>query len=77
MTNEEKDRIALFRYGIISELVSGITNFGSKDAYFKAKGEIKWIDMDGKPTTISEKTAVPNIPRIAMTIISSTNEKPL
>lgn len=56
MTNEEKDRIALFRYGIISELVSGITNFGSKDAYFKAKGEIKWIDMDGKPTTISEKT---------------------
>lgn len=56
MTNEEKERIALFRYGIISELVSGVSKYDNKDAYFKAKSEIEWLDQDGKPCKISEKT---------------------
>lgn len=56
MTNEEKNRIALFRYGIISELITGVSQYESKDKYFKVKSEHKWIDMDGNTVMVSEKT---------------------
>lgn len=47
MTDDQKNKIALFRYGIISELVTGINQYDSKDAYFRAKSEQDWVDMDG------------------------------
>lgn len=56
MNEEEKNRVALFRYGIISELVAGINQYDNKNDYFKTKSEINWIDMDGKSVKISEKT---------------------
>ena len=56
MTNDEKNKIALFRYGIISELITGIDQYDSKDAYFKAKSEIEWIDPNGNKVKVNEKT---------------------
>lgn len=56
MTDEEKNRIALFRYGIISELITGVSQYESKDEYFKTKSEHNWIDMDGTSVKVSEKT---------------------
>lgn len=56
MTDEQKNKIALFRYGIISELVTGINKYDSKDAYFKAKSEQAWVDMDGNSVKFNEKT---------------------
>jgi hypothetical protein len=37
MTDEEKNRIALFRFGVISELVVGINEYSSKDSILKQK----------------------------------------
>ena len=56
MTDEEKNQIALFRYEIISELITGINQYDSKDAYFKAKSENEWIDPNGNKVKINEKT---------------------
>lgn len=56
MTDEQKNKIALFRYGIISELVTGINQYDSKDAYFRAKSEQDWVDMDGNSVKVTEKT---------------------
>ncbi len=56
MTNEEKEKIALFRYGIISELVSGLADSTNKDAYFRTKASLNYVDSEGKPFNISEKT---------------------
>lgn len=56
MTNDEKNKIALFRYGIISELITGINQYDSKDAYFKAKSQIEWIDPNGNKVKVNEKT---------------------
>lgn len=56
MTNEEKNRVALFRYGIISELITGISQYESKDEYFRTKSEHDWIDMNGNSVKVSEKT---------------------
>lgn len=56
MTENEKNSVALFRYGIISELVTGLNRFPNLDAYFKAKSELEWKNPEGKLVKISEKT---------------------
>lgn len=56
MNNEEKQKIALFRYGVISDLVSGISEHGSKAEYFRAKADKKWMDSNGRSVEISVPT---------------------
>lgn len=56
MTENEKNSVALFRYGIISELVTGLNRFPNLDAYFKAKSELERKNPEGKLVKISEKT---------------------
>lgn len=56
MTDDEKNRIALFRFGIISDLITGVSECESKDEYFKSKSEHNWIDMDGRSVKVSAKT---------------------
>lgn len=56
MTDDEKNRIALFRFGIISDLITGVSECGSKDEYFKSKSEHNWVDMDGRSVKVSAKT---------------------
>lgn len=56
MTEDEKNSVALFRYGIISELITGVNKYPTKDAYFKAKSEQEWINKNGDKVSVHEKT---------------------
>ena len=56
MTREEKQEIALFRYRVICDLISGIYSCGSKSEYFRTKSEVQWIDNNGRSVEISVPT---------------------
>ena len=56
MNNDEKQKIALFRYRVISDLISGISTYGSKADYFRERADMKWIDNNGRSVEISAPT---------------------
>lgn len=56
MTDKEKEKIALFRYGIISPLISGLAISTSKKAYLKELGEKEYLNPNGTNVKIDWKT---------------------
>lgn len=56
MEIEKKNKIALFRYGFIAEIISGVYKNTNKAEYFRKKGSIKCIDPYGKEITVSPTT---------------------
>lgn len=56
MTNEEKDKIVLFRYGVIAPLVSGSTNCGSNNQFFVQESEKIRISPKGDKIKVSSST---------------------
>lgn len=56
MTDNEKNEIALLRYGVIAELVSGTTKCSSKKAYFIEKAENQIFTINSKPIKVSAQT---------------------
>ena len=56
MTDQEKEKIALFRYGIISPVVSNIAISMSKKEFFKQLGEKEYLHPNGKNIKIEWKT---------------------
>lgn len=56
MTNDEKDKVALFRYSTIADLISGIQEGTSKHSLFEAKSNKKWINEKGEEVTLSLNT---------------------
>lgn len=56
MIDNEKNEIALFRYGLIAELVSGNSDSRNKDAYFKEKASKGPYTIGDKTISPSEKT---------------------
>lgn len=56
MTKSEQEQIALFRYAIISQLISCLDDSKSKQDYFKKTSEKKYVDPYGKSVTVSSGT---------------------
>lgn len=56
MDTEKKNKIALFRYGFIAEIISGVYKNVNKAEYFRQKGSVKCIDPYGKEITVSPTT---------------------
>ena len=56
MTDQEKEKIALFRYGIISPVVSNIAISMSKKEFFKQLGEKEYLHPNGNNVKIEWKT---------------------
>lgn len=56
MTNSEQEKIALFRYTIISPLISNLDDSKSKQEYFKSASEKSYVDPYGKTVTVSSGT---------------------
>ena len=56
MTDQEKEKIALFRYGIISPLVSNIAISMSKKAFLRQLGEKEYLHPNGTNVKIDWKT---------------------
>lgn len=56
MNDNEKNEIALFRYGTIAELVSGTTKCSSKKAYFREKAENQIFTIGSKSIKVSAQT---------------------
>lgn len=56
MTEKEKEKIALFKYGIISPIVSNIAISMSKKAFFKQLGEKEYLHPNGNNIKIEWKT---------------------
>ncbi|MGN1337558.1 MAG: DDE-type integrase/transposase/recombinase [Candidatus Coprovivens sp.] len=56
MTDQEKEKIALFRYGIISPVISNIAISMSKKEYFKQLGEKEYLHPNGYNVKIEWKT---------------------
>ena len=56
MTSQEKENIALFRYSIISPLISGIATSASKMEYFVSASEKEYTLPDGEKARYSIKT---------------------
>lgn len=56
MTEESREKIALFRYGIISSLVSGIAISTSKKAHLMKLGEREYLHPNGTNIKIDWKT---------------------
>lgn len=53
MTSKEQEQIALFRYSIISQLISNLDDSKSKQDFFRLASEKKYIDPYGKNVTVS------------------------
>lgn len=56
MTDKEKEKIALFRYGIISPLISSLAISTSKKAYLKELGGKEYLNPNGTNVKIDWKT---------------------
>ena len=56
MTDKEKNEIALFRFSVISGLISGIEGNKSKADFFREMADKEWIDPRGNKIKISEST---------------------
>lgn len=56
MTNEEKDKIILFRYGVIAPLVSGSTNCCSNNQFFVQESEKVRVSPKGVKIKVSSST---------------------
>lgn len=56
MTKDEKQSIALCKYAILSELISGSISYDSKAKFFKEKADQTWKDHNGKEFTVSVPT---------------------
>lgn len=56
MTNEEKDKIALFKYTIIAPLISGTSNHDNKNDFFMAASSKKYRYIDGSLISLSYST---------------------
>ena len=55
MTDQEKEKIALFRYGIISPLVSNIAISMSKKAFLRQLGEKEYLHPNVSNVKLSEE----------------------
>lgn len=56
MTDNEKNEIALFRYGLIAELVSGSAKYQNRNEYFRTKALNSPFNVGNKTFKVSEKT---------------------
>lgn len=56
MTNDERNKIALFRYGIISPIISNPNFRKSKNEFFREAAEKTYVDGNGKDIHISPPT---------------------
>lgn len=56
MTDNEKNEIALLRYSLIADLVSGVSKYSNKDAYFRDKAEKGPFTIGDNTINPSEKT---------------------
>lgn len=56
MTDDEKNKIALFKFSVISPLVSTPDRYTSNDAFFLEQGGQTWKAPNGKEVFISSST---------------------
>ncbi len=56
MTNDEKNKIALFKFSVISPLVSNPDHYKSNDAFFIEQGGKTWKLPNGKEVTVASGT---------------------
>lgn len=56
MTENERNQIALFRYGVISPLVTNISNYKNKKKFFRDASEKEYINQKGENIRISDKS---------------------
>ena len=53
MTNEEKNKIALFKYGIIAPLITNHRHYESNEAFFMEQSTKTWKYIDGSDIVVS------------------------
>lgn len=56
MTNDEKDKIALFKYAIIAPLISNTYDSANKNDFFIIASQKKYRYIDGKLISLSYST---------------------
>lgn len=56
MTNDEKDKIALFKYTIIAPLISNTTEYINKNDFFMEASKKQYRYIDGKLISVSYST---------------------
>ena len=56
MTNEQKEKIALFRYSVIAPLVTNPGSYSSNQEFFDEQAKKEWVFIDGNTTKFSSST---------------------